>query len=75
MLSYSRAQGVFAGVALSGSSLGPDDDANTILYGKKLTATDIISKHEVVAPATAKLMLTTLTAKAPMNMSKGKGGK
>ena len=75
MLSYSRAQGVFAGVALSGSSLGPDDDANTILYGKKLTATDIITKHEVVAPATAHLMLTTLTAKAPMNMSKGKGGK
>jgi len=75
MLSYSRAQGVFAGVALSGSSLGPDDDANTILYGKKLTATDIITKHEVVAPASSHLMLTTLTAKAPSNISKGKSGK
>jgi lipid-binding SYLF domain-containing protein len=75
MLSYSRAQGVFAGVSLSGSSLGPDDDANTALYGKKISATDIITKHEVVAPASAKVMLTTLTAKAPMNISKGKGTK
>jgi SH3 domain-containing YSC84-like protein 1 len=75
MLSYSRAQGVFAGVSLSGSSLGPDDDANTALYGKKISATDIITKHEVVAPASAKLILTTLTAKAPTNVSKGKGGK
>jgi len=75
MLSYSRAQGVFAGISLSGSSLGPDDDANTILYGKKISATDIVSKHEVVSPSSAKLMLTTLTAKAPTNMSKGKGGK
>jgi lipid-binding SYLF domain-containing protein len=28
MLSYSRAQGVFAGVSLSGTSLGPDGGAN-----------------------------------------------
>jgi len=75
MLSYSRAQGVFAGVSLSGSSLGPDDSANETLYGKKVSATDIITKHEVVAPASSKLMLSTLTAKAPSNISKGKGGK
>jgi len=75
MLSYSRSQGVFAGVSLSGSSLGPDDAANETLYGKKLSATDIITKHEVVAPASSKLMLSTLTAKAPANISKGKGGK
>ena len=72
MLSYSRSQGVFAGVSLSGSSLGPDEDANAVLYGKKISATDIITKHEVAAPASAHLMLTTLTAKAPMNISKGK---
>ena len=30
----SRAQGVFAGVSLEGSSLGPDDGANEDLYGK-----------------------------------------
>ena len=75
MLSYSRAQGVFAGISLSGSTLGPDDEANTILYGKKVTATEICTKHEVAAPASSKLMLSTLTAKAPTNISKGKGGK
>ena len=35
MLSYSRAQGVFAGVSLSGTSLGPDDGDNEKIYGKK----------------------------------------
>jgi SH3 domain-containing YSC84-like protein 1 len=75
MLSYSRAQGVFAGVSLSGSSLGPDDSANETLYGKKISATDIISRHEVAAPASAHEMLITLTAKAPWNTSKGKGSK
>src|SRR5258708_16083431 len=42
MLSYSRAQGVFAGVSLAGSSLGPDGSANEKLYGKKVEATEII---------------------------------
>jgi len=37
MLSYSHAQGVFAGVSLAGTSLGPDNDANEKLYGKKVT--------------------------------------
>jgi lipid-binding SYLF domain-containing protein len=35
MLSYSRSQGVFAGVLLSGTSLGPDASDNEKLYGKK----------------------------------------
>src|SRR5215471_17298374 len=34
MLSYSRARGVFGGVSLSGTSLGPDSGANDKLYGK-----------------------------------------
>ena len=32
MLSYSRTQGAFAGVSLSGTSLGPDSDANEKVY-------------------------------------------
>jgi lipid-binding SYLF domain-containing protein len=35
MLSYSRSQGVFGGVSLSGSTLRPDEDANEHLYGQK----------------------------------------
>ena len=41
MLSYSRSQGVFAGVSLSGTSLGPDDGANENLYGKKISGEEI----------------------------------
>ncbi|HVJ09676.1 MAG TPA: lipid-binding SYLF domain-containing protein [Acidisarcina sp.] len=72
MLSYSRAQGVFAGVSLSGSSLGPDDEANEALYGKKVSATDIVARHAVPTPASARLLLATLTAKAPRNTSESK---
>ena len=72
MLSYSRAQGVFAGVSLEGSSLGPDDDANKDLYGKKVTATEIITGKAGPPPASAKELLAVLTAKSPKNVSKGK---
>jgi len=72
LLSYSRAQGVFAGVSLEGSSLGPDDDANKDLYGKKVTATEIIDGKAGPAPASAKELLAVLTAKSPKNESKGK---
>jgi lipid-binding SYLF domain-containing protein len=72
LLSYSRAQGVFAGVSLEGSTLGPDDDANKDLYGKKVTATEIISGQAGPPPASAKELLAVLTAKSPKNESKGK---
>src|SRR6516164_1255914 len=52
MLSYSRAQGVFAGVSLSGTTLGPDDGANENLYGKKVSGQDIFSGG-VQSPAAA----------------------
>ena len=72
MLSYSRAQGVFAGVSLSGTTLGPDDGANENLYGKKVTAAQIISGGAGPAPASAKELLAVLTAKSPKSESKGK---
>jgi len=72
MLSYSRTQGVFAGVSLSGTTLGPDDGANEKLYGKKVTAKEIISGGAGPAPASAKELLAVLTAKSPKSESKGK---
>jgi lipid-binding SYLF domain-containing protein len=72
MLSYSRAQGVFAGVSLAGTSLGPDDDANEKVYGKKVDATQIISGSAGPAPESAKKLLAVLTEKSPTNVSKGK---
>ena len=72
MLSYSRAQGVFAGVSLSGTSLGPDGGANEKVYGKKVSATEIIKGDAGPAPDSAKTLLATLTEKSPTNISKGK---
>ena len=72
MLSYSRAQGVFGGVSLSGTTLGPDDGANEKLYGKKVTATEIIGGVAGPAPASAQQLLAVLTEKSPKSESKGK---
>jgi len=72
MLSYSRAQGVFAGVSLSGSSLGPDGGANEKLYGKKVEGTEIISGKAGAPPESAKQLLAVLTEKSPRNVSTGK---
>lgn len=72
MLSYSRAQGVFAGVSLSGTSLGPDGGANEKIYGKKVSATEVVDGKAGPAPGSAKKLLDVLTEKSPKNVSKGK---
>jgi lipid-binding SYLF domain-containing protein len=43
ILSYSRAQGLFAGINLSGGVLKPDGDDNEDVYGKKATPTAILT--------------------------------
>jgi SH3 domain-containing YSC84-like protein 1 len=70
MLSYSRSQGVFAGVSLSGTSLGPDSGANEKLYGKKVTGEEIFSGEQ--APPSAEVLLSTLKEKSPTPKSRGK---
>jgi SH3 domain-containing YSC84-like protein 1 len=71
MLSYSRTQGVFAGVSLSGTSLGPDSDANKDIYGKKISGEEIFT-GSVQPPESATVLLSTLQEKSPTNMSHGK---
>lgn len=60
MLSYSRSQGVFAGVSLSGASFHVDDDANKNLYGEKVTPEQIMNGG-VPMPEVAKPLIATLT--------------
>jgi lipid-binding SYLF domain-containing protein len=72
MLSYSRARGVFAGVSLEGSTLKPDEGANENLYGKKVSAEDIIVKGAVPAPEEAAVLISTLTQHSPKNISADK---
>jgi len=65
ILSYSRARGLFAGVSLEGSTLRPDNDANTKLYGKELDAKTIVIDGTVKAPPSASTLLSTLDKASP----------
>src|SRR5580692_5231175 len=42
ILSYSRSQGIFAGVSLEGSTIRPDDDASADVYGHPMKASEIV---------------------------------
>jgi SH3 domain-containing YSC84-like protein 1 len=72
ILSYSRARGLFAGISLNGSTLRADNDANKSLYGKEVSAQDIVFKGAVPAPASAAVLLATLDKKSPKNKSNSK---
>lgn len=50
MLSYSRSRGAFAGVSLEGATLRPDNDANRRVYGREVSAADIVVESKVAAP-------------------------
>lgn len=69
VLSYSRARGLFAGVSLEGSTVRPDNDANEKLYGKKVTANQIVFKGAVAVPPSAQKMVGYLNRKSPKNLS------
>ncbi len=69
ILSYSRNKGLFAGISLEGSTLRSDGSANEKLYGKKLTAKEIIVEHKVAVPACAKELVSLLDKKSPKNLS------
>lgn len=59
ILSWSRSQGLFAGLALEGATLRQDLDDNATLYGKKLENRNIVTKG-VRAPAAAARLLELL---------------
>ncbi len=69
VLSYSRSRGLFAGVSLEGSTVRPDHDANARVYGKKLSAEEIIFKGAVAVPPPAQKLIAYLNRKSPKNMS------
>lgn len=69
ILSYSRNKGLFAGVSLEGSTLRSDGSANEKLYGRKLTAKEIIREGKVGIPACAHELVSLLDTKSPINKS------
>jgi len=69
ILSYSRSRGLFAGISLEGSTLRPDDDANADIYGRKVTAREIVLGGKVAVPASGRLLVRVLEKNAPHNES------
>ena len=69
ILTYSRARGLFAGVSLEGSTLRSDGDGNENLYGRKLTAREIVRQGVVPVPAPGQALVDLLNQRAPTNRS------
>jgi len=64
ILSYSRSKGAFGGVALKGTTLKQDNDANKTLYGKNIEAKEILA-GTTPAPRDAAPMLQALNRYSP----------
>lgn len=60
MYTYSRSQGVFAGVSLEGTVIGTRNGDNAEYYGKPVTAKDILA-GKVKPPAGARKLLRELS--------------
>jgi len=56
VLTYSRTKGLFAGVSLEGASMDSDDDANKALYGKQISAKDIVEGGQAAPPSAKELI-------------------
>jgi lipid-binding SYLF domain-containing protein len=63
ILTYGRAKGVFAGVSLGGATVEPDNDANYRLYGKTVTATNIVRENGVAPSSEGKSLVAVLNSK------------
>jgi lipid-binding SYLF domain-containing protein len=65
ILSYSRSQGLFAGVSLSGAVVKQDENDNQKLYGRKVTAKELLINGTVRTPRGARVLDRTLTKYSP----------
>jgi lipid-binding SYLF domain-containing protein len=66
ILTYSRAKGgLFAGASLGSASMDSDDDANKSVYGKQITATEIIADPSITVPAAGKALVAEIGRLSP----------
>jgi lipid-binding SYLF domain-containing protein len=59
ILAWSRSQGIFAGLALKGATLRPDQSENETLYGHKMTTREVLTGN-MAPPAAAKPLIAEL---------------
>ena len=69
ILTYSRSRGLFAGVSLEGSTLRQDNGANEKIYGRKVTAKEIVLGHAVGSTPAGQVMVSALQKASPRNLS------
>ena len=69
ILSYSRSRGVFGGVSLEGSTMRSDDGGNKNLYGKELSAKEIVQDGKVQTPDSGKPLVQLLHKTSPKHAS------
>jgi len=63
ILTYGKAEGLFAGVSIGGATVEPDNDANHRLYGRTLTATNIVRETGVHPTTEGKSLVAVLDSK------------
>jgi lipid-binding SYLF domain-containing protein len=69
ILTYSRSRGLFAGVSLEGSTLRADNSATEKIYGRKVSAREVVLEHKVSTPAAGQLLVSALQKASPKNTS------
>jgi lipid-binding SYLF domain-containing protein len=70
ILSYSRSRGVFAGVSLNGATLHADNNGNRELYGKSISAKQIIEgPNRPAIPPSANSLVSELSKASPSGKS------
>jgi lipid-binding SYLF domain-containing protein len=72
ILSYSRAKGLFAGISLAGSTLRSGDGGNKALYGRELSAKEIVREGKVPPPPASRRLLAILTKASPKHVESKK---
>jgi lipid-binding SYLF domain-containing protein len=68
ILSWSRSQGLFAGVSLQGATLRQDLSDNSVIYGRKITNKEIVNSSMPV-PNAAKKLISVLNKYSPAKNS------
>lgn len=64
ILAYSKAEGAFAGINVSGGVLRPDKSANENAYGASMKPREILAKADTTVPTAARTFVRSLAQEA-----------
>ncbi|HEX5000411.1 MAG TPA: lipid-binding SYLF domain-containing protein [Terriglobia bacterium] len=65
VFAYSRSKGLFAGISLDGSAIGVDENANEKIYGKGVTAEQLLFGGKTTTNAQIRQFMTALQKASP----------